>query len=515
MRQKLDYTYGTASHSFSKEILVDRVGARISRSRLSNPKVELLIDLAEPQATPSLVAVRTRPAISECTRVRKLRPPSGLLVACGDVASLAAPAIWSRYAIAQVSFSLLAVVIVALSGLYRPRLEPSALDLLPTALERTLVSAAIVSTVVALSHQPLAVGGVLIGALSGMAILVVGRYVTARVVRLVRRVGLVRYRTLLIGAGPQAQHVARALAVDPTYGLAVTGYVADLVVTPEADRAEMQDIGVPCIGDITFLDGVLADLQPEVLVVGSSGFSDSDVSDVLRKVRFLRCDVFVIPRLLDGRLHGLERIGAVPVARVTRNQRSRIALTAKRLLDICVAVSALAALAPILLACALAVRIDGGPGIIFRQVRVGRDGRRFNFLKFRSMNPETVQAGDTTWSVANDARVSRLGRLMRRTSADELPQLWNVLRGDMSLVGPRPERPFFVKKFAAEIPDYELRHRLPCGLTGLAQVSGLRGDTSIADRARYDNYHIEHWCLWMDIEVLARTVREVLARRGG
>jgi lipopolysaccharide/colanic/teichoic acid biosynthesis glycosyltransferase len=164
--------------------------------------------------------------------------------------------------------------------------------------------------------------------------------------------------------------------------------------------------------------------------------------------------------------------------------------------------------------CALAVRVEGGPGVIFRQPRVGRDGVVFQCLKLRSMRPANETDSATTWSVANDNRVGPVGRFLRRTSLDELPQLWNILRGDMTLVGPRPERPHFVDRFSAEYDRYAHRHRVQAGLTGLAQVSGLRGDTSIADRARFDNYYIEHWSLWLDMKIIVRTFSEVLFARG-
>jgi lipopolysaccharide/colanic/teichoic acid biosynthesis glycosyltransferase len=129
------------------------------------------------------------------------------------------------------------------------------------------------------------------------------------------------------------------------------------------------------------------------------------------------------------------------------------------------------------------------------------------------MRPVDEDESRTNWSIADDRRVGPVGRFMRRTSLDELPQLWNILRGDMTIVGPRPERPFFVEKFSAEHPHYAMRHRVPVGLTGLAQVSGLRGDTPISDRARFDNYYIENWSLWLDVKVILRTVAEVF--RGG
>jgi lipopolysaccharide/colanic/teichoic acid biosynthesis glycosyltransferase len=187
----------------------------------------------------------------------------------------------------------------------------------------------------------------------------------------------------------------------------------------------------------------------------------------------------------------------------------------KRLVDIACASAALLALAPVLAVIAVAVRWEGGPGIIFRQERVGLDGRAFNVLKFRSLRPVDETESATKWNIAHDDRLGPVGRFLRATSLDELPQLWNILRGDMTIVGPRPERPHFVATFASTFPRYTARHRVPSGLTGWAQVHGLRGDTSIEDRARFDNYYIENWSLWADVKIILRTVSTVLRRAGG
>ncbi|WP_405461484.1 sugar transferase [Streptomyces sp. NBC_00101] len=186
----------------------------------------------------------------------------------------------------------------------------------------------------------------------------------------------------------------------------------------------------------------------------------------------------------------------------------------KRAMDIVLASVALLAVSPVLAACACAVRIWDGPGVIFRQERLGLHGEPFTLLKFRTLRPADPHESATRWNVAGDGRMSTVGRALRRTSLDELPQLWNVLRGDMSLVGPRPERPFFAARFSTLHPGYQARHRMPVGITGLAQVNGLRGDTSIEDRARFDNRYIETWSLWQDVCVLARTVLS-LFRCGG
>ena len=169
-------------------------------------------------------------------------------------------------------------------------------------------------------------------------------------------------------------------------------------------------------------------------------------------------------------------------------------------------------LSPVLLICTVGSYFETGC-VLFRQERVGLDGRPFTLLKFCSLRPSDGEAA-TRWNIGEDDRVRPIGRFLRRTSLDELPQLWNVLRGDMSLVGPRPERPFFVDEFTRQFPWYMARHRVPVGLTGWAQVHGLRGDTSIADRARFDNFYIENWSLWGDIKILLRTAGQVIKAAG-
>ncbi|WP_010301736.1 sugar transferase, partial [Streptomyces sp. SA3_actF] len=186
----------------------------------------------------------------------------------------------------------------------------------------------------------------------------------------------------------------------------------------------------------------------------------------------------------------------------------------KRALDLALAGPALVLLSPLLLACALAVRLSDGPGVLFRQERVGQYGKTFTLLKFRSLRPCDDREAATRWNVAHDDRMSRVGRFLRRSSLDELPQLWNILRGDMSLVGPRPERPFFVAEFGRTYTGYRHRHRAPVGLTGLAQISGLRGDTSIEDRSRHDNYYVDHWSFWLDVRILARTALSLVRPSG-
>jgi exopolysaccharide biosynthesis polyprenyl glycosylphosphotransferase len=194
-------------------------------------------------------------------------------------------------------------------------------------------------------------------------------------------------------------------------------------------------------------------------------------------------------------------------AALTQPTQARI----KRALDVAGAFVLLALTAPLFVGAAAAVRMSSPGPVFFRQRRIGQDGKPFDLLKFRSMRVNGDS--DTCWSVAGDQRVTPIGRILRKTSIDELPQLYNVLRGDMSLIGPRPERPHFVEQFGAEIPHYHDRHRAPVGITGWAQVNKLRGDTSIAERVRLDNAYVERWSPWLDFVIALRTIGEIL--RGG
>jgi exopolysaccharide biosynthesis polyprenyl glycosylphosphotransferase len=273
---------------------------------------------------------------------------------------------------------------------------------------------------------------------------------------------------------------------------------------------------LPRLGRLADLDLTVAATGATVLLVADGNFEERALTDAVRTEECQTADLLVVPRMHHFHTQtGLaDHIGSIPVMRIRNPNLRGPARLIKRGFDIAFAVAASLVLLPALVTAAVAVRIEGGPGVIFRQVRVGRDGKHFQLLKFRTMLPADELESETMWCVGQDARVGPVGRFLRSTSIDELPQLWNIFRGDMTLVGPRPERPFFVAQFSARFDRYAHRHRVQAGLTGLAQVSGLRGDTSIADRARFDNFYIENWSLWLDIKIIVRTFREVLLYRG-
>ena len=429
-----------------------------------------------------------------------------------DLLAFTLPLAWNReYWRGVIVAALVTAAAFALGGLYTGRRHVSFLDELPSLCVRLLASAAVVAILAALRHDSVAyVGGFLrVVAVSAVAVLV-GRVLTRTAVIVARRRRWVEHVAVVVGGGPVATELGRLLRRYPQYGLRFAGFVDVAPAGPGRDERE------PLLGRLDELDDVLRRVRAEVVIIADVDCPEETLLRLARRPGVLGCDLWLVPKLREFRAqHGLpDHIGAIPVVRVKRPALTGPKWAVKRGSDLVAATAALVLLSPVLLACGVATRIEGGPGIFFRQSRIGRYGRPFQLVKFRTMRPYDDAEAQTRWSVAGDPRVGPVGRFLRRTSLDELPQLWNILRGDMTIVGPRPERPYFVDRFSADYPDYAMRHRVPVGLTGLAQVSGLRGDTPISDRARFDNYYIENWSLWLDAKVILRTVTEVIRGAG-
>jgi exopolysaccharide biosynthesis polyprenyl glycosylphosphotransferase len=440
--------------------------------------------------------------------LRRIR--AWMLVLPVDALLLMLPVLWTPAQWkASTATAVLAVVLLTGGGRYRARLHLSVLDDLPGLLGRVLVAAAAVALLIATRYAAESVITYLGNITIAIGLVVVGRAVTTGVIKWARRRGLTRHRLVVIGGGPVARELVEVLRVDRRYGLCVEGFVDDGDLHPAGTVARQ-------LGWLADLDDVVRRHEADVLLIADGEFSERQLLEVVRTPACLPADLLVVPRLryFNTQAWMSDHIGSIPIMRIKTPSLRGPSRVVKRVFDVLVAGLALLLVSPVLAVCALAVRIEGGPGVLFRQRRVGRDGIEFDCLKLRSMRPVDEDEAATTWTVAHDRRVGPVGRFLRRTSLDELPQLWNIVRGDMTLVGPRPERPHFVSRFSREFERYADRHRVQAGLTGLAQVNGLRGDTSIADRARYDNYYIENWSLWLDVKIILRTFSEVLFARG-
>lgn len=392
----------------------------------------------------------------------------------------------------------------AVARLYRRRLQLS----FSTDLPRALAAAAVAFAGTTALALVLGQDGPVLLALGATVVLFVAVTSPLRVVAfLVARRARTRLgrgeRTIVLGTGRLGVDLARSMQDHPEFGLVPVGFI---------------DLSPPAPGVVLpapLLSGSLHEaIRREgagVVVIAFSNATDAQIVDATITAQSHGATLLLVPRMweLYPDSADVERLRGYPLVRVAGAPTGRPGWWVKRALDRLLAALALLVFSPVIGAAALAVLLESGGPVLFRQERVGLDGRVFAVFKLRSMRPVDEAESQAQWTIAGDPRVGPVGRVLRRTSIDELPQLWNIVRGDMSLVGPRPERPGFVAEFSQLHDRYWARHRVPAGLTGLAQVNGLRGDTSIADRSRYDNYYIANWSLWLDLRILLLTVREL------
>jgi exopolysaccharide biosynthesis polyprenyl glycosylphosphotransferase len=346
-----------------------------------------------------------------------------------------------------------------------------------------------------------------------------GRSVLALTQRWARARRLVGKPVLIMGAGVVGAQVARRLESHPEYGLTPIGFLDD-------DPRSVAEVGgrdVPVLGTVEDLDETVINTGVRNLIVAFSSVADARVSRLIQRCQELGIEVSVVPRMFDtiNNRVGYDTVGGLPLMSFTTVNPRGVQFALKHAFDRVFALGLLILLSPVILCTALVVRLSSRGPVFFRQRRVGRDGKVFNLYKFRSMRStpsrvgineedptaiESLLGGDIApGGVESTDRRTRVGRLLRRSSLDELPQLLNVLRGEMSIIGPRPERPEFVELFRQDITRYGDRHRVKSGITGWAQVHGLRGQTSLAERVEWDNYYIAHWSLGLDMKILALT----------
>ncbi len=314
--------------------------------------------------------------------------------------------------------------------------------------------------------------------------------------------GLGRKNVLMIGSGANAALVAEELKRHPVLGMRVIGKLTN---GPRSGES------VKYLGDLSRLDDVITDHLVDEVIVVDSDLPAAEMARIIGVCADRSLTVDVVPTALvrvSPRIKPRE-IGPLPVLKLQTIPMDGWGRILKRVFDIAFALISLILLAPLMLLIALGEKLTSRGPVFYSQDRIGRDGQRFKVYKFRSMYVDKCDfaSGGSKWTTAADerTRITPFGRFLRKTNLDEIPQLWNILIGNMSLVGPRPEQPKFVEQFTEEIPDYYRRHRVKSGLTGWAQVHGLKGDTSIPERVKYDMYYIENWSLWLDVRIFFMT----------
>jgi exopolysaccharide biosynthesis polyprenyl glycosylphosphotransferase len=426
-----------------------------------------------------------------------------------------------------VLFVVLTFINLKVRGLYDDRLRINPLEDFSRIVSATSTSAILVV------GARVAVGSVDGASLQGVklwawatVLLTIGRVGIATVARRRQRAGHGQLPTLIVGADAIGRQIARRLADQPDLGLRPIGFIDEQLVPMEG----RDDADFPVLGSTSDVEAIVRQHDVRHVIVGYAAAPPHLLTAAVRKCRRLGLQVSTVPRLYEdvNRRVEVEHIGGIPLLSSRPADPHSWQFSLKYGLDRLIAALLLILLAPLLAAIALAVRLSSPGPVFYRQPRVSLDGREFMMLKFRTMVGDEVSDGqqDATWAAqtvdrtdgvpepAEKDRRTFVGRHLRRYSLDELPQLINVLKGDMSLVGPRPERTSYVRLFSEHVYRYGDRHRVKSGLTGWAQVHGLRGETSLADRVEWDNWYIENWSLWLDFKILFLTTPAMFRRRG-
>jgi len=426
----------------------------------------------------------------------------------GDAGILRVAPVW------LVAYAGFVLLFLYLRGLYSWRLKVSVLDdVRAVAVITALASMTVLSLRILLPGEVDDLASQSLRLLAFSAVyLAAGRVALDWAQIAARRHGELSKPTLIVGAGRIGRLTADRLIAHPELGLKPVGFI-------DKEPLNESSLPAPVLGASWDLERLIEQHDVEHVVVT---FSTAPSEVLLRQVQ--RCEelgvsVSLVPRLFERVTHRLtiDHIGGLPLLSAKRADPKGWQFALKYIGDRIVAGTLLLVTLPIFVFLALGTMLSVGRPIFFRQPRFGRDGREFEMLKFRSMRagaepgevpdlpPDTAPGG-----VEGDDRRTRFGTLLRRTSLDELPQLLNVVKGDMSLIGPRPERPDFARMFELNVPRYADRHRVKSGITGWAQVHGLRGKTSLSDRVEWDNYYIENWSLWLDVKILLMTLWAVL-----
>ena len=334
---------------------------------------------------------------------------------------------------------------------------------------------------------------------------VVGRELHRLIQVRLRLQGLANDNLLIVGTGRIARDIIGKIKSTPALGYNIVGVVTS------ADEHQGRMVGYPIIGNFPDLPSVIDGFKVQQVIIALPDARRSELVELVTLCQRGAVDIKIYPDIfayMAGDMN-LDDLGGTPLLTVRDIALRGWKLSLKRGLDLFGSMAGLIVLSPWMILTAFLLYLEDGGAPFYTQERMGLDGRPFPMIKFRSMRVDADQISD--WTVEDDPRVTKIGRFMRRTNWDEIPQLINVLLGHMSLVGPRPEQPQYVRRFREQIPDYMSRHREKGGMTGWAQVNGMRGDTSIARRTTFDLWYIENWSLWLDIKIILSTIIQTLS----
>ncbi len=422
------------------------------------------------------------------------------------------PAMPPHYWIAIFAVAVSSLVVFPAVGLYQPQRGASMVEDLRALVSGWLILLALgvfVAFVTKTSDMYSRVWVLLL--IGGGFVLQTGVRIGMRLaLRFMRRRGYNLRHICIVGAGELGREIAQRLRRAPWSGLQLSGFYDD-----DPDLAGTRIDGTPVLGTIDGLHSALDRGDIDQVWIALPLRAEERIRSLVSELRAYPVQVRYVPDIFGFHLlrHSFSEVAGMPVIGLTDTPMQGVQRVLKAVEDFMLGGLALLLLAPFLLIIAACIKLGSSGPVLYRQQRVTWNGRHFTMLKFRSMAVDAETASGPVWSQQGDARTTGIGGLLRRFSLDELPQLINVLRGEMSLVGPRPERPEFVARFRQEIPGYMQKHMVKAGITGWAQVNDLRGSSDLTKRIQYDLYYIENWSLWFDLRILALTVWHVLKSR--
>ncbi len=406
------------------------------------------------------------------------------------------------------SFLIIPILIIYLasfkiSGLYEPlRGKPLKNDFFNILKGATMATIIFLAILFFYRQQSISRGVIILFYLQISLGLILTHLMLRKMLMFFRRRGKNLRNVLIVGTGELAQSLARKFEVFPEMGFNVVGHVTDQTSVGPTKKA------MEILGKLDEISEVVQEKAVDHLYIALPFKSNNQIQNIISKIRNTAVDIKVVPDLLkfmDLR-GGVDDFDGLPIINLNESPLYGWNSFFKRLTDIICSFLILVVSFPLMLVLAVLIKLDSKGPIFFIQERVGLDGKSFKIFKFRTMKKEAEKICGPVWAVEDDMRTTRFGKILRKTSLDELPQLLNVLMGDMSLVGPRPERPIFVEEFKKSIPSYNFRLKMKAGLTGWAQINGWRGNTCIQKRIEHDIYYIQHWSWLFDLKILALTL---------
>ncbi|MDP2682191.1 MAG: undecaprenyl-phosphate glucose phosphotransferase [Deltaproteobacteria bacterium] len=389
-------------------------------------------------------------------------------------------------------------------GLYRPRRIASHLSELFDITKACAVSilVLIAVTFVYRQYEFSRLVFLFFGAINVVA-LSIERWIFREALRYLRKKGHNLRYALIVGTGDMSKEILKRIDTHPEIGLKVVG-----LLSTNKDQVGANVHGIEVLGVYDEVGRFVKEKGIDHVIIALAWEEHGKVIDVLKNIGEEMVDIQVIPDIYEFATirGGIEEFDGLPIISLQDSPLYGWNMVIKRAADIAFSIIAITLTAPLVVLIAITIKLTSHGPVFYRQERMGLDGKIFQMLKFRSMWVDAEKESGAVWAKEDDPRRTWLGAFLRKTSIDELPQFFNVLKGDMSIVGPRPERPVFIEEFRKNIPKYMLRHKMKAGITGWAQVNGWRGDTDLKKRIEYDLYYIENWSFWFDLKIMWLTI---------